>query len=1177
MATKRRRLKTKNKKKNNKTRKVGGVNLTKALWGTDDAEDAAAKAAAAQDPVGDADELNRFLDEASKYENKEELVEEEKTNEAQSEPTSVDIAKIAREVSLAARKAADALEAMKVDVKKAEEEAESGEEEAREASDSENEEVLIPGSDVATSDVKEDPVKRIMQLTNAFNRLAVDMKDATTMDQFNKISATGRRFGELKVNNMGRLNTKIKITPEGELKNELRTARRDIGSSIDASIKAFDEAKTQKEAELKTPVSSDDELSRQLENGIKKREEEEEQLVETINKSVDIEDLGTAAGNVADAIREVASKLKPNEVIGNKVVTDEPPTNEVVVADTATGVADEPQTNAGLGAQDDVSEIEDLLAGVDEKQTENKLTGLAMEVRNISEKFPTLRLILKNKDETLHEAILQLHIKSGVSLNEGSDVYKGIHAHFLALQDMEPADITAADLIHYVHPDKKTEIVVTEDPLSEFISEKLRVDVKRTPKERFMEYVLSLYTLPLADVFRTQLSLFTDQPFEPGIKDNRYPARYANYVKILDVSTYTMYKTSSKSHNERHEDIKDNYRNYVEQLNEYIKNKTKSFTNFKDLLSDSIVHMTDLNMKIKNEAESLESEYKKAISWIDKGTMSGDEKKTQTEQLKKLKIKRYKQEKHTQSVFDEVKDTVKAILLQFDKREAEYKAKTVWTDKDKLNLVLDELQERLNVTDSKCEGGINICKPTISDYYRHVGYGDFNKDYEKYVADIKKIDEKIKKEEELLTQVNEEEKVKKAKIDADNIASAAVSSNTSALVANKNIGKGLEMVAKGSFPGFVKNLIGGKDQTYKGQKNNINKELAKLRMEKITITKEFDDKRRFLETSILDLSEVGDFDESSYIAYLKLQKLYKILHTENKYVLYKYFDGITTPTFGDFGPEFITNYFKVKVAKYRLGAETRTICAIDTLIDKLLSETGTDNTILIYRLQCYKVFCLDKTSRSATRPYQDKCGNKAIYTKTATLLSFTEQLKEKESLYKVEVDFILNNYNKCKSLASTLPKKDTTSPPPPPNTATQQNYTIKNKLPSRLNTTFKAKPVIIRPKFNVAIESDLKMIGYDKGKIPNPTPILITINKTGLTINNEVVDTKDKWDAVREMYLGYGKSQDDFKLPTYTNGELRFIIDTQSQKIAVSINKGKEILINNMKQLEELRSALNKV
>jgi hypothetical protein len=333
---------------------------------------------------------------------------------------------------------------------------------------------------------------------------------------------------------------------------------------------------------------------------------------------------------------------------------------------------------------------------------------------------------------------------------------------------------------------------------------------------------------------------------------------------------------------------------------------------------------------------------------------------------------------------------------------------------------------------------------------------------------------------------------------------------------------------------------------------------------------------RFLETSILDLSEVGDFDESSYIAYLKLQKLYQILHTENKYVLHKYFDGIITPTFGDFGPEFITNYFKVKVAKYRLGAETRTICAIDTLIDKLLSETGTDNTILIYRLQCYKVFCLDKTSRSATRPYQDKCGHKAIYTKTATLLSFTEQLKEKESLYKVEVDFILNNYNKCKSLASTLPNKDTTSPPPPSNTATQQKYTIKNKLPSRLNTTFKAKPVIIRPKFNVAIESDLKMIGYNKGKIPNPTPILITINKTGMTINNEIVDTKEKWDAVREMYLGYGKSQDDFKLPTYTNGELRFIIDTQAQKIAVYINKGKEILINNMKQLEELRSALNK-
>ena len=121
------------------------------------------------------------------------------------------------------------------------------------------------------------------------------------------------------------------------------------------------------------------------------------------------------------------------------------------------------------------------------------------------------------------------------------------------------------------------------------------------------------------------------------------------------------------------------------------------------------------------------------------------------------------------------------------------------------------------------------------------------------------------------------------------------------------------------------------------------------------------------------------------------------------------------------------------------------------------------------------------------------------------------------------------------------------------------------------------KPTIILPKFDGAIESDLKMIGYNKDLIPNPTPIVITINNAGLTINNEIVDTKEKWDAARQLYLGYGKSQDNFKLPTYTKGELRFIIDTQAQKMAVHINKGKAILINNSKQLEELKVALNKV
>lgn len=136
--------------------------------------------------------------------------------------------------------------------------------------------------------------------------------------------------------------------------------------------------------------------------------------------------------------------------------------------------------------------------------------------------------------------------------------------------------------------------------------------------------------------------------------------------------------------------------------------------------------------------------------------------------------------------------------------------------------------------------------------------------------------------------------------------------------------------------------------------------------------------------------------------------------------------------------------------------------------------------------------------------------------------------------------------------------------------------TKKNQPKLKLNMTLKTKPIIIRPKFDPSIQSNLR-IGYDKDKIPNPEPIIITINKEGLNINGELVDTKDKWDAARELYLGYGKSQDDFKLPTYTNGELRFIIDLQEQKMVVHINKGKAILINNSKQLEELKAALNKV
>jgi hypothetical protein len=150
------------------------------------------------------------------------------------------------------------------------------------------------------------------------------------------------------------------------------------------------------------------------------------------------------------------------------------------------------------------------------------------------------------------------------------------------------------------------------------------------------------------------------------------------------------------------------------------------------------------------------------------------------------------------------------------------------------------------------------------------------------------------------------------------------------------------------------------------------------------------------------------------------------------------------------------------------------------------------------------------------------------------------------------------------------------TPPIDPTSQYAASNTKKNQPTSKFNMTFKKKPTIVRPRFDPSIQSNLR-IGYNKDLIPNPELIIIKINKTGLTINNELVDTKDKWDAAREKYLGFGKNTSEYKMPTYTKGELKFIIDIEAQKMAAYINGGKEILINDIKQLDEFKSALNKV
>lgn len=1105
-----------------------------------------------------------------------------------------------------------------------------------------------------------------------------------------------------------------------------------------------------------------------------------QRTIDEMEKNENILLLGLAASEVAVAVREVAESLKTIKVVGNKDASSTPPTKE-----------DDRKKY-------DTSEIERLIASAKGEKMEYKPTGPAMEVRNLSAEHPALILTRKNEKQTAEDAFLAFCHKNG--LTQKNDEYSSVRKQFLELQIMhDNKTITTADLIHYVHPDEKgktdfdkldmvTKFIFTKlDPITQFIQKKFESDVtERNLKEKFMDYVLSLYRLPLADVFRTQLSLFTDQPFEPGIKDDRYPARYANYVKILDVKTYTMYKTRSKSHNATHEDIKDNYRNYVELLNEYVKDKTKPFTNFKDLLSDSIVHMTELVQLMKEETKLLESEYEKAIGWIDKGTMSPDEKKTQTGQLEKLKNQRCESQKNTQLVYSNINDTVKGILLQFDKRKDVYNAKTDWTDKDQLNLILDELQEQLHIKEDCTDGTVDTCRSILAEYYKHVGYGDLNADFKKYTNEKSNLDVEIEAKlndnkekaakDKAAKDTAEEDKAKGEKATNDKDASVDVLGNKNVVAASVTAANAtLRTGFNAGITGIQQMFTGGKDEK---------KDLEKLGMEKIAITKEFDDKRRFLETAILDLSEVREFDESSYIAYLKLQKLFKILRDENKYVLHKYFDIVTKPTFGEFDANFITNYFAAKVQKYKDEKTTQITWAIDTLIDNLLSEPKNENNeLLINRLHCYKVFCLGKKRIGTT------CSDKNLY--SSGIMSFAKQLEGKQVTYEEVVEIILEKYKTCNSLTSiklspvvdadlnnpenltkvddaitqllndpaivndklklqlnqyklyikklqpikpvggkrkklkqtlkrktaggVFTKKNRVSPitedlqdqgfvtqssdkysayetyagfgeyletaadtntnksvklildnfrgnemkylavksDKPSKTKTfieeisvkiyqLQNAQVRNDndelLLKRLkcfksfyvtdpNAKFtytglvnddfpcdsielyvsfesqlkgaklmlvlkaykervpesevdKPKPLIIRPNFDTTIESDLQMIGYDKSEVSVESAaelLIITINKSGLTINDEHIESKYLWNAARKKYLGYEKSPDDFELPIYADGELKFIIDLQEKKIAAYINGSKEILINNTKQLDEFKSAVNRV
>jgi hypothetical protein len=1064
-------------------------------------------------------------------------------------------------------------------------------------------------------------------------------------------------------------------------------------------------------------------------------------------------------------------------------------------------------TMAVVSAQYDNS----LIASVKGKEMEYKPTGPAMEVRNLSAEHPALILTRKNEKQTAEDAFLAFRQENGLTQekngltqknngpNQKNDEYSGIRDHFLALDAMynNKEKITTADLVHYAHPDKKPEPVVTL--LGQVLINSNNIinkDVKKAPN--IDEYIKTnsaatftreahSFVGPFGDLIATQLDLFKDtldEPFEPGIKDDRYPARYANYVKILDYKTYARYKTHAKqSGKDKHTMITDNYRNYVRLLNEdKAKDKDKEI-DFKGLLHESIGAIDE---KIKDTTnnefyKNLESEYDKAAKWIDSGTMIPNEK---TEQKKQLETKKNAQIQSKQTnirIYNGMKNYAHELLTEFNKRKDVYNAKTDWTDKDQLNLILDELQEQLHIKEDCTDGTVDKCRPILAEYYKHVGYGDLNADFKEYTEEKSKLDVEIeaklndnkdkaakdKAEEEKA----EEEKAKGEKATNDKAASVDVLGNKNVVAASVTAANAtLRTGFNAGITGIQQMFTGGKDEK---------KDLEKLGMEKIAITKEFDDKRRFLETAILDLSEVREFDESSYIAYLKLQKLFKILHEENKYVLHKYFDIVAKPTFGEFDANFITNYFAAKVQKYKDEKTTQITWAIDTLIDNLLSESENDNNeLLINRLHCYKVFCLRK------KPIGTKCDDKTLY--SSGIMSFTKQLEEKRDTYGEVVEIILEKYKTCNSLTSiklspvvdadlnnpenltkvdaaidellndsaitndklksqlkqyqlyvkklqptkaaggkrkkrnqtlkrktaggVFTKKNRVIPitedlqnqgfvtQSPDEYSAYETYAgfeeyleteadtntsaklildnfrgnemkylaVKSEKPSKTKTfieeisvkiyqlqhaqvrndndelllkrlkcfksfyvtdpkakftytglvnddfpcnsigfyvTFekqllsaklmlvlkaykergpdenKPKPIIIRPNFDSAIQSDL-MIGYDKDKVSFESAaklLIITINKNGVMINGERIQSKDLWNAARKKYLGYEKSPDEFELPIYTDGELKFIIDLNERKIAAYINGSTEILINNIKQLDEFKSAVNSV
>ena len=286
-----------------------------------------------------------------------------------------------------------------------------------------------------------------------------------------------------------------------------------------------------------------------------------------------------------------------------------------------------------------------------------------------------------------------------------------------------------------------------------------------------------------------------------------------------------------------------------------------------------------------------------------------------------------------------------------------------------------------------------------------------------------------------------------------------------------------------------------------------------------------------------------------YVIYLTLKRLFEWL--KPKYVLYHYkLDG--EPLFISFGEDFPKDTFPKRFEKLN-----NTPASIDVLIDKKIMtyDASTDNG-LIDNLKCYKK---GKT----------KC-NESEYLE---LEKFPEQLKqlitdENGSLAPTREEKEINKH--ARTILDDYTKKYA------------KKYTRKNKQSSSTNMTLKNQPpnqVIIRPNFDSAIESDL-MIGYDKDKVPFDSAaklLIITINKNGVMINNQAIKDKGVWDAARKEYLGFGPSPDDFKLPEYTAGELKFIVDLEARKIAAYINGSKEILINNSKQLDEFKSAVNSV